>query len=182
MSSPSNPAPPSSSSSGSAKRLLNELKNLHSSPLPSFLSSLGPVSDAQMLVWEAIMLGPGGGAYHGIFLPHNIIFILRDFGEMRGALTWESERESDVIGGRWKLDISIPDTYPLHPPKIKFRTPICHPNIHFKVKISLFHPFLPSPKPLPIFFFIFLVFFIGNNLTSTKQNWYFLLNTLPKKN
>lgn len=62
MSSPSYPP----TSSGSKKRLLNELKTLHSAPLPSFLSSLGPVSDAQILEWEAIMLGPVGGAYHGI--------------------------------------------------------------------------------------------------------------------
>lgn len=61
----SSPSDPLSSSSGSKKRLLNELKTLHSSPLPSFLSSLGPVSDAQILIWEAIMLGPVGGAYHG---------------------------------------------------------------------------------------------------------------------
>ncbi|KAK9433732.1 ubiquitin-conjugating enzyme/RWD-like protein [Lipomyces doorenjongii] len=35
-------------------------------------------------------------------------------------------------GGSWKIDIRIPNTYPLHPPEIKFVTPICHPNIHFK--------------------------------------------------
>ncbi|KAJ8100549.1 ubiquitin-conjugating enzyme/RWD-like protein [Lipomyces tetrasporus] len=34
--------------------------------------------------------------------------------------------------GVWKIDIRIPTTYPLHPPDIKFITPICHPNIHFK--------------------------------------------------
>ncbi|KAF2153921.1 ubiquitin-conjugating enzyme [Myriangium duriaei CBS 260.36] len=34
--------------------------------------------------------------------------------------------------GCWKLDIQIPDTYPLAPPKVRFVTPICHPNVHFK--------------------------------------------------
>lgn len=72
MSSPSYPP----SSSGSKKRLLNELKTLHSSPLPSFLSSLGPVSDAQILVWEAIMLGPVGGPYHGISYVVPFLFFL----------------------------------------------------------------------------------------------------------
>lgn len=70
MSSPSYPP----TSSGSNKRLLNELKTLHSSPLPSFLSSLGPVSDAQILVWEAIMLGPVGGPYHGKYIPLSFFF------------------------------------------------------------------------------------------------------------
>ncbi|KKY17825.1 putative ubiquitin-conjugating enzyme [Diplodia seriata] len=34
--------------------------------------------------------------------------------------------------GRWLLDIRIPQTYPLAPPEVKFVTPICHPNVHFK--------------------------------------------------
>jgi len=35
-------------------------------------------------------------------------------------------------GGRWKLDIRVPENYPLAPPTITFDTPICHPNVHFK--------------------------------------------------
>lgn len=35
-------------------------------------------------------------------------------------------------GGRWKLDIRIPPTYPNAPPEIKFITRICHPNVNFK--------------------------------------------------
>ncbi|KAB2581102.1 Ubiquitin-conjugating enzyme E2 pex4 [Lasiodiplodia hormozganensis] len=34
--------------------------------------------------------------------------------------------------GRWLLDIRIPSTYPLAAPEVKFVTPICHPNVHFK--------------------------------------------------
>ncbi|KAF2466068.1 ubiquitin-conjugating enzyme [Lindgomyces ingoldianus] len=34
--------------------------------------------------------------------------------------------------GLWALSISIPPTYPLTPPAIKFITPICHPNVDFK--------------------------------------------------
>ncbi|OJD30600.1 ubiquitin-conjugating enzyme [Diplodia corticola] len=34
--------------------------------------------------------------------------------------------------GRWLLDIRIPQTYPLAAPEVKFVTPICHPNVHFK--------------------------------------------------
>jgi len=39
--------------------------------------------------------------------------------------------------GLWKLDIMIPENYPLAPPKITFLTPICHPNVHFKVATTL---------------------------------------------
>ncbi|KAF1350705.1 putative ubiquitin conjugating enzyme [Delphinella strobiligena] len=35
-------------------------------------------------------------------------------------------------GGLWQLDIQIPDAYPNSPPTIRFVTPICHPNVHFK--------------------------------------------------
>lgn len=31
--------------------------------------------------------------------------------------------------GRWLLRITIPPTYPLHPPKISFATPVVHANV-----------------------------------------------------
>jgi len=41
----------------------------------------------------------------------------------------------DWVGGEWLLDITIPERYPYVPPDMKFVTPICHPNVHFKVHI-----------------------------------------------
>ncbi|KAL1297217.1 hypothetical protein AAFC00_004783 [Neodothiora populina] len=35
-------------------------------------------------------------------------------------------------GGLWQLDIQIPDGYPNVAPTIRFVTPICHPNVHFR--------------------------------------------------
>lgn len=32
----------------------------------------------------------------------------------------------------WTLRLQVPPNYPLAPPTIKFDTPICHPNVHFK--------------------------------------------------
>ncbi|EXV04253.1 ubiquitin-activating enzyme E2 family protein, partial [Metarhizium robertsii] len=32
-------------------------------------------------------------------------------------------------GGRWLVSISVPPTYPLQAPKMRFVTPIVHPNI-----------------------------------------------------
>lgn len=45
-------------------------------------------------------------------------------------------------GGQWKIDVKIPINYPHAPPTMKFLTPICHPNIHLKVR-----PHLPPPPP-----------------------------------
>lgn len=37
-------------------------------------------------------------------------------------------------GGRWLLDIKIPDNYPNAPPVVRFVTRICHPNVAFEVR------------------------------------------------
>lgn len=36
---------------------------------------------------------------------------------------------SPYAGGRWIVDIEVPSDYPIKPPKLRFRTKICHPNI-----------------------------------------------------
>ena len=40
-------------------------------------------------------------------------------------------------GGEFILDVSIPERYPMEPPRITFRTPIYHPNISTSGKICL---------------------------------------------
>ena len=44
-------------------------------------------------------------------------------------------------GGTFLVDIVIPQQYPFEPPKMKFTTPVWHPNIHEdgKVCISILH-------------------------------------------
>jgi len=58
---------------------------------------------------------------------------------MHWAAVMKGVQGTAYEGGRWKLDIRIPSNYPLAPPEIKFITPICHPNVNFKV----------SPSPVP---------------------------------
>ena len=38
---------------------------------------------------------------------------------------------TDKKGGLWSLTITLPPSYPLSPPQIRFRTRISHPNISF---------------------------------------------------
>ncbi len=42
------------------------------------------------------------------------------------------DTSSPYHGGLWLLSIQAPINYPLAPPKITFKTPICHPNVHFQ--------------------------------------------------
>lgn len=49
-------------------------------------------------------------------------------------LRWEAVINGRGIGGgydsgRWLLDITIPATYPLHPPAVRFVTPVVHANV-----------------------------------------------------
>ena len=65
--------PPSSRSPTppSTRRLLQELKTTLSEPSP-ILHSLGPISDDQMLHWEAVMKGVPGTAYEGKIIPSSL--------------------------------------------------------------------------------------------------------------
>ncbi|KAG5953486.1 hypothetical protein E4U58_000367 [Claviceps cyperi] len=92
------PAGPSGPSSTAAKRLLREMESWRKEErLERGIERLGPVGEADLLCWEAVVNGGGvGGGYDA---------------------------------GRWLLSISIPPTYPLHPPQLRFLTPIVHPNI-----------------------------------------------------
>lgn len=45
--------------------------------------------------------------------------------------------ESPFAGGMFLLEISVPDRYPFEPPKVRFLTPIYHPNIDSGGRICL---------------------------------------------
>jgi peroxin-4 len=42
-------------------------------------------------------------------------------------------KDSAYYGFEFELKISVPQTYPMQPPVIKFITKIFHPNVHFEV-------------------------------------------------
>lgn len=50
-----------------------------------------------------------------------------DLTKLRGIIT--GPPDSPFEGGKFILDINIPDSYPFNPPKVKFTTKIWHPNI-----------------------------------------------------
>ena len=55
-----------------------------------------------------------------------------DLFHWEAVLKGPRDQTSPYCGGLWLLSIEIPSNYPLAPPKIRFNTPICHPNVHFQ--------------------------------------------------
>ena len=68
--------------SSATKRLLHELHTHSESGPHPFLLELGPVSDAQLLRWEAVMKGLPGTAYEGVPTPPSS----RSFTLYRGSI------------------------------------------------------------------------------------------------
>jgi len=50
-----------------------------------------------------------------------------DLTELAGTVA--GPPDTPYSGGKFKLEIKIPDTYPFNPPKVRFITKIWHPNI-----------------------------------------------------
>jgi len=50
-----------------------------------------------------------------------------DLTELAGTVA--GPPDTPYVGGKYKLEIKIPDTYPFSPPKVRFITKIWHPNV-----------------------------------------------------
>ena len=83
---------------------------------------VGPVSESNFFVWEALIAGPTGTPYEGG------IFTYIKIADIRALITF-------------------PKDYPLSPPVMKFNPPIFHPNVYEDgtVCISILHP--PGEDP-----------------------------------
>jgi peroxin-4 len=103
-------------SHSTAARLLKEFTREAKDPNPA-VKDLSPLSEDNVFKWRGWLQGISGTPYEGLIVHTST---------------------SDLIaGGEWLLDITIPERYPYIPPDMKFITPICHPNVHFKVQTSL---------------------------------------------
>lgn len=51
--------------------------------------------------------------------------------------TIKAPSDSYYEGYEFDLAISVPSTYPIDPPRIRFLTKIFHPNVMFEVKTSM---------------------------------------------
>ncbi|KAK5074863.1 hypothetical protein LTR64_001068 [Lithohypha guttulata] len=55
-----------------------------------------------------------------------------DLFHWEAVLKGPRDQSSPYAGGLWLLSIEIASNYPLSPPKVRFVTAICHPNVHFQ--------------------------------------------------
>ncbi|ODH47119.1 hypothetical protein GX48_06773 [Paracoccidioides brasiliensis] len=56
---------------------------------------------------------------------------INDIDLLRWEAVLKGVNGTPYESGLWRLNITIPLTYPLHPPTITFTTRICHPNVSF---------------------------------------------------
>ena len=114
----------SSSARTGARRLLKELDTWRTEQADEKgIERLGPVSDEDIMTWEAVINGHGVG--HGY---DGKLFSPRSFQKHQNK-TQSLLIRNNKTGGRWLISISLPEEYPLRPPKMHFATQIVHPNI-----------------------------------------------------
>jgi ubiquitin-conjugating enzyme E2 N len=77
--------------------------------------------DDNLRYFDVTIDGPSQSPYEGMFA-HMAIFKARLTG---------------FIGGVFKLELFLPDDYPMTPPKVRFLTKIYHPNIDRLGRICL---------------------------------------------
>jgi peroxin-4 len=109
-----------------SRRLYKELSNISScSDHQGTIDYLAPVTDDSLMSWKGVLIGQDGTPYAGnVSLPN-----------LQTLFAQTSQ------GGWFELNIDIPNNYPFSPPQITFVTPICHPNVHFKVHAGYLLPF-----------------------------------------
>ena len=114
-------AAPAATSRNATKRLLKELDAWRDEQKEeSGIERLGPAGEEDLFVWEAVVNGKGvGGGYDGEI--SSLLPSYRLFDKLTGICLFSA--------GRWLVSISIPPSYPLQPPKMRFVTSIVHPNI-----------------------------------------------------
>ncbi|PFH58329.1 hypothetical protein XA68_13862 [Ophiocordyceps unilateralis] len=123
-----------SSGSGATKRLMRELDVWRrEQEEEKGIERLGPVSDDGLLEWQAVINGRGiGGGYEGELtsdISHGIPTWDVDTFFFSLSLFFFFPPNSSLSAGRWLIAISIPAAYPMQPPKIRFATPVVHPNV-----------------------------------------------------
>lgn len=104
------------------KRIIKETERLQNEPVPGISAEPHDENARYFDVWVD---GPDGSCYEG----------------EQGQKTHGKDSEtSDMLtrsGGKFNLELFLPDDYPMCPPRIRFLTRIYHPNIDRLGRICL---------------------------------------------
>ncbi|KAM7503937.1 hypothetical protein LguiB_002841 [Lonicera macranthoides] len=103
------------------RRIIKETQRLLSEPAPGISAS---PSEENMRYFNVMILGPSQSPYEVSVLAMVIIFIV-NVGQVVGG------------GGVFKLELFLPEEYPMAAPKVRFLTKIYHPNIDKLGRICL---------------------------------------------
>ncbi|KAJ6298178.1 hypothetical protein OIU76_019338 [Salix suchowensis] len=98
------------------RRIIKETQRLLSEPAPGISAS---PSEDNMRYFNVMILGPTQSPYEGLG-------------------SWRSPSTSSCgVGGVFKLELFLPEEYPMAAPKVRFLTKIYHPNIDKLGRICL---------------------------------------------
>lgn len=104
------------------KRIIKETERLQNEPVPGISAEPHDENARYFDVWVD---GPDGSCYEG---------------EQRQKPNAKGREISDMLtrsGGKFNLELFLPDDYPMCPPRIRFLTRIYHPNIDRLGRICL---------------------------------------------
>ncbi|KAF4394025.1 hypothetical protein G4B88_025994 [Cannabis sativa] len=114
------------------RRIIKETQRLLSEPAPGISAS---PSEDNMRYFNVMILGPTQSPYEAyLFCIINVPFRL---SSVVSILTQGNVFLVAMTGGVFKLELFLPEEYPMAAPKVRFLTKIYHPNIDKLGRICL---------------------------------------------
>ncbi|KAJ6753837.1 UBIQUITIN-CONJUGATING ENZYME E2 [Salix purpurea] len=119
------------------RRIIKETQRLLSEPAPGISAS---PSEDNMRYFNVMILGPTQSPYEALHVEFSAANRLKLCGCMvqphKALGSWRSPSTSSC-GGVFKLELFLPEEYPMAAPKVRFLTKIYHPNIDKLGRICL---------------------------------------------
>ncbi|KAG6736509.1 hypothetical protein POTOM_060640 [Populus tomentosa] len=113
------------------RRIIKETQRLLSEPAPGISAS---PSEDNMRYFNVMILGPTQSPYEELPRIVKLPFMILQNGRVEFE---RNDCEMDECRGVFKLELFLPEEYPMAAPKVRFLTKIYHPNIDKLGRICL---------------------------------------------